>query len=294
MIENSPSSIKQSPILVPTSCSSCCCNSIKDIEDTVVTSKNSNSNNNGLKNSSDRKIIIEQKVSKDQPLAGVLNNISNSLHMISNDQLPQAKKLLENLEKESSSPKSNNKSTTKLVCVCQQSSNLPFCDSSHIKFNKETNSNIQPIYLTLDNNSNIENNNNNNNNNIENNKKQPQLVKKQPVQQKQQQPIIPKHKPGKLNDPVNQQNYFSLEEISTHNSLESCWMIIQNKVYDITAYIDKHPGGKNALLRFAGKDGTDNVQFHSAKMLQILNNCYFIGHVQKDQQTVEPSRCSIS
>ncbi|EFA84275.1 hypothetical protein PPL_03352 [Heterostelium album PN500] len=56
---------------------------------------------------------------------------------------------------------------------------------------------------------------------------------------------------------------------------------------------NRHPGGKRALIRFAGKDGTENVQFHSKTMLQLLNNHYFIGHLRKDQQAVEPSRCSI-
>ncbi|KAN0028602.1 hypothetical protein ACTFIV_010448 [Dictyostelium citrinum] len=279
------------------SCNSCCCSSNKgslvDIEDSSSNKKEYNNNNNNSNNNGDRKIIIEQKVSKDQPLSECLNNISSSLQYLSNEQLPQTKQLLESM--------SNGKTTTTLVCVCQQSSNLPFCDSSHEKFNKETNSNIQPIYLTL-------NNNSNNNTNIDNNynsgsdekKQQPQIKKiidTTKIIEKEQEKIItpvePKYKPSKLNDPINQNNWFSLEEIAMHNSLDSCWMIIHNKVYDITKYINRHPGGKNALLRFAGKDGTENVQFHSSKMLQILNDQYFIGHLQKDQQTVEPSRCTI-
>ncbi|EAL67175.1 hypothetical protein DDB_G0280747 [Dictyostelium discoideum AX4] len=294
------------------SCDSCCCSSNKGkgrIPAHCSSKKEYSSNNSGINNNNngDRKIIIEQKVSKDQPLSECLNNISNSLQYLSNEQLPQTKQLLESM--------SNGKTTTTLVCVCQQSSNLPFCDSSHEKFNKETNSNIQPIYLTLNNNTNVnsnnndnnnnknnKNNNNNNNNNNSDEKKQQQpqvkrIIDTTKIIEKEKEkiitPIISKYKPGKLNDPINQNNWFSLEEIATHNSFDSCWMIIHNKVYDITKYINHHPGGKNALLRFAGKDGTENVQFHSSKMLQILNDQYFIGHLQKDQQTVEPSRCTI-
>ncbi|GAM17872.1 hypothetical protein SAMD00019534_010470, partial [Acytostelium subglobosum LB1] len=102
-----------------------------------------------------------------------------------------------------------------------------------------------------------------------------------------------KYKPGSIKDTVNQQNYFSLEEIALHNTVDDLWMIIQNKVYDITKYVGAHPGGKNALIRFAGRDGTENVQFHSGMMLKLLNDHYFIGHLQRDQQTVEPSRCLI-
>ncbi len=44
-------------------------------------------------------------------------------------------------------------------------------------------------------------------------------------------------------------------EVSAHNSKDSCWMIIQNSVYDVTAYIKSHPGG-NFILEGCGKDAT--------------------------------------
>ena len=42
-------------------------------------------------------------------------------------------------------------------------------------------------------------------------------------------------------------------EVSKHNSKESCWVIISGQVYDVTEYLDDHPGGSKAILRFAGK-----------------------------------------
>jgi cytochrome b involved in lipid metabolism len=68
-------------------------------------------------------------------------------------------------------------------------------------------------------------------------------------------------------------------------------MIIKGNVYDITTYVPSHPGGERALLKFAGRDGTENVQFHSSKMLEILNSGYFIGKLYKEEA---PSRCTIS
>lgn len=49
---------------------------------------------------------------------------------------------------------------------------------------------------------------------------------------------------------------FTVEEISAHNSASSCWMIISNKVYDVTAFISRHPGGGDILLG-CGKDATE-------------------------------------
>jgi cytochrome b involved in lipid metabolism len=57
-------------------------------------------------------------------------------------------------------------------------------------------------------------------------------------------------------------------------------MIINGGVYDVTKYIDYHPGGHNAILKFAGKDGSENVQFHSEKMMRILDTYFYIGKLE--------------
>ncbi|KXT07152.1 hypothetical protein AC578_2497 [Pseudocercospora eumusae] len=48
----------------------------------------------------------------------------------------------------------------------------------------------------------------------------------------------------------------SSAEVRLHSSRESCWVIISGKAYDVTSFLDQHPGGSNAILRFAGKDAT--------------------------------------
>ena len=44
----------------------------------------------------------------------------------------------------------------------------------------------------------------------------------------------------------------TLEELSKHNTLESAWCSLNGVVYDVTVYIDYHPGGK-ILLDGCGK-----------------------------------------
>ena len=41
----------------------------------------------------------------------------------------------------------------------------------------------------------------------------------------------------------------SVEELSSHNKEEDCWVSYDGKVYDITDYIPRHPGGKSAIER---------------------------------------------
>jgi cytochrome b involved in lipid metabolism len=59
---------------------------------------------------------------------------------------------------------------------------------------------------------------------------------------------------------------YTMEEISKHNSRESCWSVIRGKVYDLTNFIYKHPGGADKILKICGKDGTDLfVKMHGGR-----------------------------
>jgi cytochrome b involved in lipid metabolism len=49
---------------------------------------------------------------------------------------------------------------------------------------------------------------------------------------------------------------YTLAEVATHKDGTSCWTTIQGKVYDLTAWINMHPGGPEAILSLCGKDGT--------------------------------------
>lgn len=53
-----------------------------------------------------------------------------------------------------------------------------------------------------------------------------------------------------------QATVYTLAEISTHDSKDSCWTSIDGKVYDLTAWISKHPGGANNILKLCGTDGS--------------------------------------
>jgi hypothetical protein len=52
----------------------------------------------------------------------------------------------------------------------------------------------------------------------------------------------------------------SWEEISKHNSGDSCWVVIRGTVYDMTTFLDDHPGGAKSILMYGGKDGTEEYE----------------------------------
>ncbi|KAM5543006.1 hypothetical protein V8D89_003390 [Ganoderma adspersum] len=46
-------------------------------------------------------------------------------------------------------------------------------------------------------------------------------------------------------------------QVAEHASRDSCWIIVHGKVYDVTDFLDEHPGGSKIILKYAGKDATE-------------------------------------
>ncbi len=44
--------------------------------------------------------------------------------------------------------------------------------------------------------------------------------------------------------------------MAEHNKDTDAWMVLKDKVYDVTHYINYHPGGKPKIMMAVGKDGT--------------------------------------
>ncbi|CAG8540341.1 9929_t:CDS:2, partial [Paraglomus occultum] len=65
---------------------------------------------------------------------------------------------------------------------------------------------------------------------------------------------------------------FTYEELSTRNTKKSLYISIQGNVYDVSKFIDEHPGGEEVLLDVAGKDATEPFEDvgHSDEALGIL------------------------
>ncbi len=74
----------------------------------------------------------------------------------------------------------------------------------------------------------------------------------------------------------------SQAEVEQNNDTESCWTIVDGKVYDITSYIPRHPGGVGAISSTCGQNGTTLFQSqpsHSSSATQQLESLY-IGELE--------------
>ncbi|MFM8192371.1 MAG: cytochrome b5 domain-containing protein [Actinomycetota bacterium] len=47
-----------------------------------------------------------------------------------------------------------------------------------------------------------------------------------------------------------------MEQVRANNTNSSCWTVIDGYVYDLTRWINSHPGGAGAIRSLCGVDGT--------------------------------------
>ncbi|KAG0504018.1 hypothetical protein HPP92_004090 [Vanilla planifolia] len=83
--------------------------------------------------------------------------------------------------------------------------------------------------------------------------------------------------------------WLSLSEISSHTSKDDCWLIIHGKVYDVTSFLEDHPGGDDVLLQ-AAADGEATQSFedvgHSSVATTKMEE-YLIGAVDGEGASKE-------
>ncbi|KAI9093736.1 cytochrome b5-like Heme/Steroid binding domain-containing protein [Phlyctochytrium arcticum] len=73
---------------------------------------------------------------------------------------------------------------------------------------------------------------------------------------------------------------FTQEQVASHKQDSDAWVIVHGKVYDVTQFLDSHPGGKKVLLKNCGKDATKQFdQFHDAKVLEKYGPKFVVGEV---------------
>jgi cytochrome b involved in lipid metabolism len=74
---------------------------------------------------------------------------------------------------------------------------------------------------------------------------------------------------------------FTLDEVKKHNTKKDAWTIIENKVYNISSWIPKHPGGE-IILQALGKDATQLflTNGHPSYVKKTILPKYYIGNLK--------------
>lgn len=91
--------------------------------------------------------------------------------------------------------------------------------------------------------------------------------------------------------------YYTLEEIQKHKDSKSTWVILHHKVYDLTKFLEEHPGGEEVLREQAGGDATENFEDvgHSTDARE-LSKTFIIGELHPDDRSkiAKPSESLIT
>ncbi|GAA5970113.1 hypothetical protein JCM8115_001245 [Rhodotorula mucilaginosa] len=82
------------------------------------------------------------------------------------------------------------------------------------------------------------------------------------------------------------------EDVAKHDKPKDCWVIHNNKIYDVSVFLDDHPGGDDLILQYAGKDVTevmgDPVEHsHSDSAYHLLDE-YQVGRVGQEEKITNP------
>jgi len=50
---------------------------------------------------------------------------------------------------------------------------------------------------------------------------------------------------------------YTIEEVAKHKKEDDAWVVVDNQVLNVTEFLPDHPGGKMAIMAFAGRDATE-------------------------------------
>ncbi|KAJ5152804.1 NADH-cytochrome b5 reductase 1 [Penicillium canariense] len=82
---------------------------------------------------------------------------------------------------------------------------------------------------------------------------------------------------------------YTMEDVAVHNTKADMWMVIHGQVFDITKYVQDHPGGADVLVEVAGQDATAAYEDvgHSEDAREIMQP-YLVGTLADAQEYVRP------
>lgn len=83
------------------------------------------------------------------------------------------------------------------------------------------------------------------------------------------------------------------DEVSQHNTESSIWIIVHDKVFDVTNFLNEHPGGKKVLLKVAGTDATQQFDnFHAMSVLEKYSSQLQVGEIGTAEETASHEAAS--
>ena len=76
---------------------------------------------------------------------------------------------------------------------------------------------------------------------------------------------------------------YTMAQVKANNSAKSCWAVVDDYVYDLTKWINSHPGGPGAIVSLCGTDATASfkAQHQNQAKPAVRLDSYKLGPLQK-------------
>ncbi len=75
---------------------------------------------------------------------------------------------------------------------------------------------------------------------------------------------------------------YNMDEVAKHNNKDDCWSVIDGKIYKLTDWVGKHPGGAGNIVKICGIDGSSafNVQHGDNDQPKAVLPEYFLANLE--------------
>ncbi|VDD82960.1 unnamed protein product [Mesocestoides corti] len=76
-----------------------------------------------------------------------------------------------------------------------------------------------------------------------------------------------------------------MEEVKQHNKDKDCWIVIHDNVYDVSQFLEEHPGGDFTILEHAGAFATEAFEDvgHSESARDLMKK-YHVGVLAEEDK----------
>ncbi|KAI9847456.1 MAG: hypothetical protein M1837_002357 [Sclerophora amabilis] len=83
---------------------------------------------------------------------------------------------------------------------------------------------------------------------------------------------------------------FTYTDVSTHTAKKDLYIVVHDKVYNATTFVDEHPGGEEVLLDVGGQDATEAFEDvgHSDEAREVLDGL-LVGNLKRVPGDPAPS-----
>lgn len=103
-------------------------------------------------------------------------------------------------------------------------------------------------------------------------------------------------RPTKMDTQPSRLRIYTAEDLELQKKLGNVWIVRKGRVYDVSDFVNDHPGGDDLITQFSGKDigsamEDEGEHLHSASAYSMLEE-YVIGRIGTDAVVVSEGQSS--